>query len=200
KRKLKSESNELVSATHGFKFTAVDGKERLSDTLDIAGIVELTKNFPNTKAMKFLDWFLYSDTTLDGQSKKKGYTHRTCPWNQGRFFSSIHLAIYLVLEWISCPKIFPIRFWERWSSNLSSKWAKCVFNASRWIRLSKCSRTSSSPWDWAFSHFSRFWYSSTACWTKTSPSSSTAPFQGSFPFMPSDPIEVVTEGIPCNMA
>jgi cell filamentation protein len=24
--------------------------------------------------MKFLDWFLYSDTTIDGQSKKKAYT------------------------------------------------------------------------------------------------------------------------------
>lgn len=24
--------------------------------------------------MKFLDWFLYSDTSIDGQSKKKSYT------------------------------------------------------------------------------------------------------------------------------
>src|SRR5690606_22678679 len=24
--------------------------------------------------MKFLDWFLYSDTSIDGQSKKKAYT------------------------------------------------------------------------------------------------------------------------------
>ena len=74
KRKLKTESNELVSATHGFKFLAQDGKRRLSDTLNSEGVIELAKNFPNTKAMKFLDWFLYSDNTIDGQSKKKAYT------------------------------------------------------------------------------------------------------------------------------
>ena len=74
KRKLKSENNQLVSATHSFKFVAADGKKRLSDTLDSAGIIELAKNFPNTNAMKFLDWFLYSDNTIDGQSKKKAYT------------------------------------------------------------------------------------------------------------------------------
>lgn len=74
KRKLKSENNQLVSATHGFKFVAADGKKRLSDTLNSAGVIELAKNFPNTNAMKFLDWFLYSDTSLDGQSKKKAYT------------------------------------------------------------------------------------------------------------------------------
>jgi cell filamentation protein len=74
KRKLKSENNQLVSATHGFKFLAADGKKRLSDTLDSEGVIELAKNFPNTKAMKFLDWFLYSDNTIDGQSKKKAYS------------------------------------------------------------------------------------------------------------------------------
>lgn len=74
KRKLKTENNQLVSAAHGFKFVAADGKKRLSDTLDSNGVVELAKNFPNTKAIKFLDWFLYSDNTIDGQSKKKAYT------------------------------------------------------------------------------------------------------------------------------
>lgn len=74
KRKLKSENNKLVSATHGFKFVATDGKKRLSDTLDSIGVIELAKNFPNTNSMKFLDWFLYSDNSIDGQSKKKAYT------------------------------------------------------------------------------------------------------------------------------
>ncbi len=73
KRKLKQENPQLVSATHGFKFRAADGKMRLSDTLDSSGIIELAKNFPNQKAAKFLDWFLYSDNTIDGQSKKKAY-------------------------------------------------------------------------------------------------------------------------------
>ena len=73
KRKLKQENPQLVSATHGFKFRAADGKMRLSDTLDSSGVIELAKNFPNQKAAKFLDWFLYSDNTIDGQSKKKAY-------------------------------------------------------------------------------------------------------------------------------
>ena len=71
---LKEEQNQLVSNTHGFKFMAADGKKRLSDTLDSDGVIELAKNFPNNKAMKFLDWFLYSDNTIDGQSKKKAYS------------------------------------------------------------------------------------------------------------------------------
>ncbi|HHU33921.1 MAG TPA: cell filamentation protein Fic [Bacteroidetes bacterium] len=74
KRKLKSGNIQLVSATHRFKFVAVDGKKRLSDTFDSAGVIELAKNFPNTNAMRFLDWFLYSDNSIDGQSKKKAYT------------------------------------------------------------------------------------------------------------------------------
>ncbi len=74
KRKLKSENNELVSVTHSFKFIAPDGKKRLVHTLDSDGVIELGKNFPNTKSVKFLDWFLYSDNTIDGQSKKKAYT------------------------------------------------------------------------------------------------------------------------------
>ena len=74
KNKLRKENSELVSVTNQLKFTASDGKKYLSDTLDSDGVVELAKNFPNTKAMKFLDWFLYSENTIDGQSKKKAYT------------------------------------------------------------------------------------------------------------------------------
>lgn len=74
KNKLKKENIELVSATNQLKLTAPDGKKRLTDTLDSHGVVKLAKHFPNNKAMKFLDWFLYSDTSIDGQSKKKAYT------------------------------------------------------------------------------------------------------------------------------
>src|SRR5690606_18485586 len=42
--------------------------------LDSDGVTALAKNFPNNRAAKFLDWFLYSDTSIDGQSKKKAYT------------------------------------------------------------------------------------------------------------------------------
>jgi len=73
KYKLKK-NNKLVSSTNQLKLTANDGKKYKTDLLDSQGIIELTKNFPNNKATKFLDWFLYSDTSIDGQSKKKAYT------------------------------------------------------------------------------------------------------------------------------
>jgi len=74
KAKFKKENNQLVSATTQLKIQAPDGKSRLTDTLDSEGIIALAKHFPNNRAMKFLDWFLYSDTSIDGQSKKKAYT------------------------------------------------------------------------------------------------------------------------------
>jgi len=74
KTKLKKEKNELVSATNQLKLSAPDGKKYLTDTLDSEGIFALAKHFPNNRAMKFLDWFLYSDNSIDGQSKKKAYT------------------------------------------------------------------------------------------------------------------------------
>lgn len=74
KAKLKKDNNQLVSATTQLKLTAADGKKYKTDMLDSEGIMELSKHFPNNKATKFLDWFLYSDTSLDGQSKKKAYT------------------------------------------------------------------------------------------------------------------------------
>jgi cell filamentation protein len=74
KNKLKTENKEVVSATNQLKLLAPDGKKRLTDTLDSNGIIALAKHFPNNKAMKFLDRFLYSDISIDGQSKKKAYT------------------------------------------------------------------------------------------------------------------------------
>lgn len=74
KAKLKKENAQLVSATTQLKLTAADGKKYKTDMLDSEGIIELSKNFPNNRATKFLDWFLYSDTSIDGQSKKKAYT------------------------------------------------------------------------------------------------------------------------------
>ena len=74
KAKLKKEENELVSATTQLKLRTPDGKMRLTDTLDSDGIISLAKHFPNNKAMNFLDWFIYSDNSIDGQSKKKAYS------------------------------------------------------------------------------------------------------------------------------
>ena len=74
KNKLKKECNELVSATNQLKLLAPDGKHRLTDTLNTEGIIALAKTIPNQKATAFLDWFTYSDNTIDGQSKRKAYT------------------------------------------------------------------------------------------------------------------------------
>ena len=73
KTKLKKDNNELVSDTNQFKLQAPDGKLRLADMLDSEGVVLLAKAIPNSKAMAFLDWFTYSDNTIDGQSKMKAY-------------------------------------------------------------------------------------------------------------------------------
>ncbi len=61
---------ELVSITNHFKFEAPDGKLRLADALDSECVQTLAKNYPNNRANAFLDWFTYSDTTIDGQSQK----------------------------------------------------------------------------------------------------------------------------------
>ena len=64
----------MVSVTNQLKLTAPDGKKRLTDVLDSDGVILLAKSVPNNKVTDFLDWFLYSDNTIDGQSKKKAYT------------------------------------------------------------------------------------------------------------------------------
>ena len=73
KTKLRKENSQLVSATNQLKLKASDGKFYKTDTFDAEGISLLAKRINNTKATNFLDWFLYSDNTLDGQSKKKAY-------------------------------------------------------------------------------------------------------------------------------
>ena len=73
KAKLKREKSELVSATTQLKLAAADGKRYKSDALDADGIVALAKAMPNNRAAAFLDWFLYSDNTIDAKSKQKAY-------------------------------------------------------------------------------------------------------------------------------
>ncbi|MGV6943773.1 protein adenylyltransferase Fic [Sphingobacterium kyonggiense] len=73
KAKLKKENSEVVSATTQLKFIAPDGKRRLADVLDYEGIIGLGKTFPGTKANRFIEWFTYSDETIDGKSKNKAY-------------------------------------------------------------------------------------------------------------------------------
>ena len=73
KAKLKKENNQLVSVTTQLKLTAADGKQYKSDMLDYNGIIALGKTFPGTKANRFIEWFTYSDESIDGKSKTKAY-------------------------------------------------------------------------------------------------------------------------------
>jgi len=73
KAKLKKEKNELVSATTQLKLLASDGKRYLTDMLDYAGIIALGKEFPGKKANRFIEWFTFSDESIDGKSKNKAY-------------------------------------------------------------------------------------------------------------------------------
>lgn len=56
KAKLKKENNQLGSATTQLKLTAADSKKYNSDIYVSLDFIELAKHFPNTKAMKFLDF------------------------------------------------------------------------------------------------------------------------------------------------
>ncbi len=73
KAKLKREGNQVGSVTTHFKFLAPDGKKHAASVLDYDGIIELAKNFPSKKANRFIEWFTYSDETIDGKSKSKAY-------------------------------------------------------------------------------------------------------------------------------
>ncbi|QOJ25873.1 MAG: Fic family protein [Candidatus Kapaibacterium sp.] len=73
KAKLKKENSQVVSVTTQLKLLAPDGKRRLADMLDYNGIIALGKTFPGTKANRFIEWFTYSDETIDGKSKTKAY-------------------------------------------------------------------------------------------------------------------------------
>lgn len=73
KTKLRNEGNEVVSGTNQLKLLAPDGKRRLTDVLDNAGVIALAKSFPNNKASRFVEWFTNSDESIDGKSRSKAY-------------------------------------------------------------------------------------------------------------------------------
>jgi len=73
KAKLKKENNQVVSDTTQLKLMANDGKRYSTDMLDYDGIITLGKTFPGTKANRFIDWFTFSDESIDGKSKTKAY-------------------------------------------------------------------------------------------------------------------------------
>ncbi len=73
KGKMAKDGVELVSVTNQFKFEAPDGKQRKADALDSSAVQTLAQHYPNNRANAFLNWFTYSDNSIDGRSKKKAY-------------------------------------------------------------------------------------------------------------------------------
>ena len=74
KTRLKKAGNELTTRCSQLKMTAADGKKYATDCFSQDDIIQLVRVIPSKKTEDFLDWFVYSDNTLDGQSKKKAYT------------------------------------------------------------------------------------------------------------------------------
>ncbi len=74
KTRLKKAGNELTTRCSQLKMTAADGKRYATDCFSQDDIIQLVRVIPSKKTEDFLDWFIYSDNTIDGQSKKKAYT------------------------------------------------------------------------------------------------------------------------------
>ena len=73
KTRLKKENNELTTKCSQLKLSSADGKKYATDCFSQDDIIEVVKVIPSKKTAEFLDWFTYSDNTIDGKSKKKAY-------------------------------------------------------------------------------------------------------------------------------
>ena len=73
KNRLRKVESEVLTNCKGFKLMAPDGKRRMTDCLTNDGVIALAKVFPGKKANRFIEWFTYSDETIDGKSKSKAY-------------------------------------------------------------------------------------------------------------------------------
>ena len=74
KTRLKKAGSELTTRCSQLKMTAADGKKYATDCFAQDDIIHVVRAIPSSKTEDFLDWFVYSDNTIDGQSKKKAYT------------------------------------------------------------------------------------------------------------------------------
>ena len=74
KTRMKKVGSELTTKCSQLKLTAADGKKYATDCFKQDDITELVKAIPSKRSTDFLDWFTYSDNTIDGQSRKKAYS------------------------------------------------------------------------------------------------------------------------------
>ena len=72
---FKTRHEEFQSSTicRQLKMTANDGKMYLTDCIEQATVSKVAHTLHTGKADDFLEWFEYSDKTIDGQSQKKAY-------------------------------------------------------------------------------------------------------------------------------
>lgn len=73
KTRLKKSGSELTTICSQLKLTSADGKRYATDCFPQESIESLVKAIPSKNTQAFLDWFTYSDNTIDGKSKKKAY-------------------------------------------------------------------------------------------------------------------------------
>ena len=73
KTRLKKTNPELTTKCSQLKLKANDGKYYSGDCLLQEDIIELVEHVPSKKSRKFIEWFTYSDETVDGRSKSKAY-------------------------------------------------------------------------------------------------------------------------------
>ena len=73
KTRLRKAGNELTTICSQLKLTSADGKRYATDCFPQESIESLVKAIPSKNTQAFLDWFTYSDNTIDGKSKKKAY-------------------------------------------------------------------------------------------------------------------------------
>ena len=74
KNRQKEEHSQLYSKCIQLKLTSADGKKYATDCFAQEDIDAVVKTLPAKNTMDFLDWFTYSDNSIDGQSRKKAYT------------------------------------------------------------------------------------------------------------------------------
>ena len=78
KNRQKEEHSQLYSKCIQLKLTSADGKKYATDCFAQKDIEAVVKTLPAKNTMDFLDWFTYSDNSIDGQSRKKAYTLWEC--------------------------------------------------------------------------------------------------------------------------
>ena len=74
KNRQKTQYGELYSKCIQLKLLSADGKRYATDCFAQEDIIEVVKTLPAKNTTAFLDWFTFSDNSIDGQSRKKAYT------------------------------------------------------------------------------------------------------------------------------